>query len=209
MKIIKPPLSLSIIYWFTNIVFGLLLIVTIAAIIFNVLLHTEFFGNDMQLHTSFPAKIDILEKGVLYLNDREIEVEFVEATTRIHFLNTPDFITKKVGIALLIILSFILYLTWEFRKFVVNVKHGSVFTLNNILSLKKIAYGLVAMWLFTVVYMRLAYYYLANNITFEQVVITDDIPNFAGFLMLALFVWVLAHIFMTGLKMKKEQDLTI
>lgn len=75
--------------------------------------------------------------------------------------------------------------------------------------LQKLAYTLVALWLFTVIYMRLAYYYIAKNLEFESVLITDEIPNYTGILFAVLFIWVLAHIFITGVKLQEEQDLTI
>jgi len=209
MVLIKPPLSIRIIYWFSNIVLGLLTLVFFAAIVFNILLYTDFFGNDMQLHTALPVKVDFLETGNLYLNEQNVKVELVEASTRIHFIDTPNFITKKVGVALLFVVMFAISLTWLFRTFIKNVKDGETFTVKNIMLLQKLAYTLVALWLFTVIYMRLAYYYIAKNLEFEHVLITDEIPNYSGILVAALFIWVLAHIFITGVKLQEEQDLTI
>lgn len=209
MKIIKPPFSISVIYWFTQVIFILLLSIGVGALFFNILLYTDFFGDDLQLHAYLPAKVNFLEKGDLFLNGKHVEVELVEASTKIHFFNTPGFIAKKMGAALLVVVSMIIYLVFEFRKFIGNVKKGVIFTQTNIFSLKKIAYGLVALWLFSVVYFRIAYHYIATNLSFEQVVITDEIPYYTGILFLALFIWVLAHIFITGVKMKEEQDLTV
>ncbi len=209
MALIKPPLSIRIIYWFSNIVVGLLTLVFLATIIFNILLYTDFFGNDMQLHTDLPVKVDFLETGNLYLNGQDIKVELVEASTRIHFFNTPNFIAKKVGFALLFVILFAISLTWLFRIFIKNVKEGKTFTVKNITLLQKLAYTLVGFWLFTVIYMRLAYYYIAKNLEFQHVLITDDIPNYSGILFVALFIWVLAHIFIKGMRLPEEQDLTI
>ena len=100
-------------------------------------------------------------------------------------------------------------IVFEFRKFISRVKKGIIFTQNNIFSLKKIAYGLVALWIFTNVYFRIANYYIAANLSFEQVRITNETPYYSGILFLALFIWVIAHIFITGLKIKEEQDLTV
>ena len=209
MVLIKPPLSIRIIYWLSNIVLGLLTLVFFAAIVFNILLYTDFFGDNMQLHTTLPVKVDFLETGNLNLHDQDVQVQLVESSTRIHFINTPNFITRKVGIAVLFVVLFGLSLTWLFRTFIKNVKDGETFTVNNILLLQKLAYTIVALWLFTVIYMRLAYYYIAKNLEFEHVLITDDIPNYTGILAAALFLWVLAHIFITGVKLQEEQDLTI
>ncbi len=209
METIKTPLSIRIIYWLTTIVMGLLVLVLLAGIVFNILLYTDFFGNDMQLHTHLPVKVDILEIGNLSLNNQDIKVELVEATTRIHFFNTPNFITKKVGIAMLCVSLFACYLTWTFRLFIKNVKNGEIFTLINIALLKRISYTLIGFWLFTLIYTRIAYYYIAKGLEFDNVLITDDIPNYSGILFIALFIWVLAHIFGTGLKLQQEKDLTI
>jgi len=47
------------------------------------------------------------------------------------------------------------------------------------------------------------------NLQFENVRITNEIPSYSGILMAALFLWMLAHIFITGVKLKQENDLTI
>ncbi len=209
MKIRKPPLSIRVIYWFTSIMFGLLTIILFATIIFNALLYTDFFGNDMQLHIQLPVKVDFLEIGNLHVNDQDINVQLVDATSQIHFIDTPKFITRKGGVAILFVVLFGCYLIWTFRKFIKNVKNNQTFTLNNIELLKRISYTLLIFWLFTVIYMRIAYYYIAKRLEFESVRITDDIPNYLGILFVALFIWVLAHIFSTGLKLQQEKDLTI
>ena len=209
MVLIKPPLSIRIIYWFSNIVLGLLTLVFLATVVFNILLYTDFFGNDMQLHTDLPVKVDFLETGNLNLNGQDIKVELVEASTRIHFFNTPNFIAKKVGFALLFVILFAIGLTWLFRTFIKNVKEGEPFTVKNITLLQKLAYTLVGFWLFAVIYMRIFYYYIAKNLEFEHIRISDDFPNYKGILFAALFIWVLAHIFITGVKLQEEQDLTI
>jgi Protein of unknown function (DUF2975) len=209
METKKAPLSIRVIYWLTSIVFGLLATVFLGAIVFNILLYTDFFGNDMQLHILLPVKVDFLEIGNLRLNNQNIKIELVDATTRIHFFNTPGFIAKKFGIAMLCVSLFACYLTWTFRMFIKNVKDGEIFTLINIALLKRISYTLIGFWLFTVIYIRIAYYYIAKGLEFDNVFITDDIPDYSGILFIALFIWVLAHIFGTGLKLQQEKDLTI
>ena len=48
-----------------------------------------------------------------------------------------------------------------------------------------------------------------TKIKIEGVQITHQVDQHAGVLLVALFIWVLAHIFMTGLKLQEEKDLTI
>jgi len=209
MKNFKTPLSIKIIYWLTNIIFGLIILVGMGVITFNVLLYTSFFGDDLQLHVQLPVKVNILEKGNLYLNQTNIKVELVEATSKIHFFNTPLFIARKFGSALLMAFGFIFYLFFMFRKFILNVKRNKVFESLNIELLRNIAYGLLALWIFSIIYSRLVYQYIASSLEFQHVEILQDYPNFAGLLMLALFIWVLSHVFITGVKLQADQDLTV
>ncbi|MCK5857190.1 MAG: DUF2975 domain-containing protein [Bacteroidales bacterium] len=209
MKTQKSPLSIRIIYWISTGSIALLAMVFVAALIFNVLLYTDFFGNNMQLHVQFPVKIDFLETGTLSLNGQDVDVEFVEASSKIHFFNTPSFITKKAGIAILIVTSFAIYLLWVFRKFIMNVKNGLTFNIENISLLKKLSYGLLGFWLFSIIYMQFLYYYIAKNIEMANIRISHDFTDQSNVLLFALFIWVLAHIFITGLKLQEEQDLTV
>ncbi len=57
--------------------------------------------------------------------------------------------------------------------------------------------------------MQIANYYIAEHLNFENIRITDEIPDYSGILFAALLLWVLAHIFETGLKLQQEKDLTI
>ena len=105
MKTRRSPLSIRIIYWISNGSIGLLSLVFVAALVFNVLLYTNFFGNNMQLHVQFPVKIDLLETGILSIGGQDVKIEFVEASSKIHFFNTPSFIARKAGFAILIVTS--------------------------------------------------------------------------------------------------------
>ena len=210
MKTIKSPFSIRLIYWFTNISLGLLALVFLVAIIFNILLYTDFFGSDMQLHTQLPVKVDLVEKGLLHLNNQDLKVELVEAKTKIHFLNTPTFLAKKFGIAILILILVVSYITWIFSLFIANVERGIIFTIDNINLLKKLAYGIVGYWFFTLVYYQLFYYYIAQHLEFDNVIIgSNEVSIDSNMLFVALFIWVLAHIFIKGVQLQQEKDLTI
>lgn len=209
MRTSKTPLSIKIIYWLTQIIFGLFLLVSAAIVIFNIMLFTDFFGNDLQLHTRFPVKVNILEVGNLYLNNTNIKVELVEGVTQIHFFNTPMILARWIGTALLMVSLVALYAIFSFRKFIINVKNQLIFLEENIQHLKNIAYAILILWIFTIIYMRIMYQSIAKHVEFEHVEILNDFPNFAGLLMAALFIWVLSHIFMTGVKLQDEQNLTV
>jgi hypothetical protein len=209
MKTLKTPLSIKIIYWLTHFVFGLIIFVCGAAIVFNLMLYTDFFGNDLQLHTRFPVKVNILESGSLFLNGTNIDVELVDGITQIHFFNTPLFLARWIGTALMLACFIILYIIFSFRKFIINVKNQVIFVEDNIQHLKNMAYGLLFIWFYTIVYLRIMFQAVGSRVQFQYVEVTKDYPNFAGLLGVALFIWVLSHIFMRGVKLQEEQNLTV
>jgi len=209
MKTKKAPLSIRIMLWLTNISVGLLMLIAIFSILINILLHTGFIGDDIQLHTQFPVKVDFEEIGTLIMNDQTINVKLVDAYTKIHFIDTPVFIAKKVAIVLSLVVLGVLYIMVLFRKFIKNVKNGLTFKISNVKILKKISYSIVVFWFFTEVYMHIYYYYIATRVEFENIKFSTDVDNYSGILLLALVIWVLAHIFIKGLEIQEENDLTI
>jgi len=209
MQTKKSPLSIRIIYWITNFGLGMLSIIFIGAVIFNLMINLNMFSNELDLAVELPVKVNFSEVGNLHLNNQDIDVQLLKATSRVQFTDTPSFISIKIGIALLIVLSFGIFLFWTFRKFIKNVKQGIVFTFDNIHLLKRLAYGVAGFWLFSIIYMQIMYYYIARKLEFENIEVTSEFSNFSGILFLSLFIWVLAHIFESGLKLKEENELTI
>ena len=110
------------------------------------------------------------------------------------------------GLMILIVMGIGVYLTRAFWPFIKNVKEGKIFTLGNIALLKRIAYILLGLWIFTILYMRIACYYISNRLEFEHVRITDEFSNYKWLLFSALFLWEMAHIFMTGARLQEEKD---
>jgi hypothetical protein len=209
MKTKKPPLSIKVIYWLTQIIFGLIVVVFFAAIGVNIVLQLGLLGDNMQLHTQMPVETCYTEKGKLEIFDRTMEVEFVEAIGQLHFVDTDQELAKWVGILLFGIICILLYIMLQFKRFIVNVYHGDIFERFNIQMLKNMAYGLIVLWGFMMIYSRFFYHYIASNIVFEHLVISENIKNYGFLLFIALILWVLSHIFMTGVKLKDEQSLTV
>ena len=209
MKKHNVPFSINLIYWLTNIIYVLAILTGIIVIILNVMLYTNAIGENLQIHLLFPGKVDFLETGLLHLYDQELKVEFVDATSDIHFIDTPKFVVRHVGLLLILIVSWLIFEVFTFRKFINNFYNGNIFTFDNIALLKWIAYGLLGFWLFSIVYFRIIFHFLAKNLVFENVMISDDLPNYSGVLLTSLFIWMLAHIFKKGLDLKQENELTI
>lgn len=205
----KTPLSFHVIYWIMNVLLVLSVLIFLMVIIVYGLLWTDFFGDDLQLRIDLPGKINYLEGGLLMIGEKYVNVELVDATAKVHFINTPAFLARYFVLILLGVLSLGIFMLWAFRQIIVNVRKGLIFIADNIIMLQRISYSLVAFWFIMVIYRRLAYYYVTSNIHMENVEIINDIDTYGGMLIAALFIWVLSHIFMYGLKLKQEQDLTV
>ncbi len=209
METRKNPLSIRIIYWLTQISFWLFVAVFIGAFAFNIALQLELLGDKMQIHAGLMSEVKYTEKGSLYLFGQNQEVEFVEGTGKVHFINTNVVIAKWIGGLMLGIVSIFLYVFLMFKRFIGNVYRGDIFERFNIQMLQKMAYGLAGLWFFMIIYSRLFYYVVAKHIEFEHLEITGEMESYSYVLFIALFLWVLSHIFMTGVKLKDEQNLTV
>jgi len=191
------------------VVFWLFMLVLVLTIGLNIAFLTEMLGDKMQLHTVLPVEVSYTEKGSLEVFGQPQEVEFVEAIGKIHFINTNPDLAKWFGLAMLVIVIIGLYILVMFRRFIGNVYRGYIFEEFNIRMLKKMAYGLVAMWVFTIIYSPVYYYLVIRNVEFEHLEISSNFNTNGVILIIALLLWVLSHIFLTGVKLQKEQDLTV
>ena len=209
MKKNSQPLSIKIIYWFTQVAFWIFILVFVAAIAINIALLTESLGDTMQLHSALPVEVNYTEKGSFSAYGKTQEVEFVEATGKLHYINTNKELAKWFGGAIMGVSIIFLYIFIMFRRFIGNVYRGFVFERFNIRMLQNIAYGLVVLWFLTVVYSALFYYFIAKELVFEHLEITSKYDSFGGLLVAALILWVLSHIFMNGVRLQEEQKLTV
>jgi hypothetical protein len=209
MEAKKSPLSIRIIYWLTNIAAVLYIFSSAVLFVLIILLLFGRYGDNLQLHTDLPVKVDFLNKGVLQFKGEAIHVQLVEAQGKIHFIDTPKSIVKAIMPAISLFVPIFGYLLWVFRGFIKNVKNSIIFDLKNISYLKKLAYGLMGLWLLMVIYARVFYYTIANNIRLENAEITSERPEYTGLLLVGLFIWMLAHIFKVGLDLQQEKELTI
>ncbi len=205
----KTPTSFHVIYWIMNIITGLFALVCIAVIVFYVMLWTDFFGDDLQLHVDLPGQVNYIECGTMQYGSGEIDVELVEASSKIHFINTPVSLARNFTYILMGVCAFMFYILWTFRQFVANVRSGEVFTISNILMLQNISYALVGFWFYAIIVRRITYYLVSARLDFENVEIISEFNYYPWILLAALFLWVLSHIFIRGLNLKNEQDLTI
>ncbi|PLX14130.1 MAG: hypothetical protein C0598_02120 [Marinilabiliales bacterium] len=210
MEKLNQPLSIKIIYWFTNVIFWLFTIAGVIAILFAVNMIIGLLGN-LQLHVGIPVAIDVVEKGTLDLDfyNKYINVEFKEMIGKIHFIDTPLVIGRIYGSFMIIIVLLVFLIMYEFRAFIGNIYKGKYFDYFNINHLKRISYSLLVIWIFTAIYGYFQYFFIVQNLNFETLEFNMDVKTYPSILMVALFIWVLSHIFMKGLKLESENQLTI
>jgi len=205
----KAPISVRIIHVLSVIVFWLLIVITAASFVLNLFLQVGTIGHDFQLRIALPVTFDVEETGEVTLFNLTNGVRIEEATGQIHIVDTPVRFSKIVLRLVFAVLAIVLFMTWKFKMFITNIKNGMIFEADNINNLKHIAYGLLILWLITKIYLEVLYYTLVKYVEFESIVLGNDVSNKSDLLIIALLLWVLAHVFMKGVEMKNEQELTI
>ena len=208
MKNAKAPFSIRLIYWLSSFSVGIMALLLLLMLflgglhLFDVDTGKTFFTID------FP--VDVLgAMGNLTLDGGQYDVMFHSGNGRIAIENPPKKVVKIIYSSLILVSIIGFYLTWTFRNFIKNIRIGKAFELYNIHLLKHLSYGLLAVWVFSLIYDRILYHYIAKNIVFEQLKFRDDFDKHPMILVTALFIWVLSHAFVQGSKMKEELDLTI
>ena len=205
----KAPISVKIIYILTQIVFWLLIVVTAAVFIFNILVETGVIGDDFQLRVKLPVTFNVNETGYVDLYGETSDIRIEEATGQMHVVDTPLRFSRMVLRVLFGVVLLALFMTWKFKLFITNIRNGIIFQVENINNLKHISYGLLSLWLMMKVYLAILYYTVGKRIELNSISVDNQLPDNSGLLIAALLLWVLAHIFMKGVEMKEEQKLTI
>lgn len=209
MENTKPHLTIRVIYWISRLAHWLMALTLFLAIVLSSLLHLNVIGEGLELHTNLPNKVDLVEQGELHLKSGTIQVEFVEAMGKLHLINTPPYIVKRLTLVIIILGAASFFMTLQFKNFMISVHKGLIFTTENIKNLKRIAYTLAGFWFITVLYSHIFYYTIIRHLDFNDIAMTSDVPNYPMILMAALFLWMIAHIFGKGVELQEEKDLTI
>jgi hypothetical protein len=206
----KTPVSIRVIYILTSIIYYLSAISCLFAVILCLTIITGLFKMEhLQLHIDMPVKVNFEEIGIAYFDGKEIDVEVVEATGKVHFIDTPPKLARRLAIPLLIIFPSLFWLVYLFHRFMRNVSEGRYFEKRNFQLLRMLGYSLMGLWLIIIIYMQIIKYTLVNHFTFDLIEISNDGRWFAGIFAGGLFTLVLAQIFLKGRELEIENELTI
>jgi len=205
----KASLSIRIIFVINEIIFWLLTLVAAAAIVFAIIIWCGGFKEDMQLHVNLPVEFSSKETGLFMRGNSPVEVELVELTGSLYLIDTPHDLSSLFAIAMAIIMGIMFYMLFTFRVFMHNVRRGVIFDLVNIRQLKIISIGLFVTWILAKLYAYLMWLLVAKRLNFGTIEFSNDQRGFILLLFCSLFLWVLSHIFLWGVKLQEENSLTI
>ncbi len=205
----KTPLSIRIIYILTSIVYYLTIIASLLGMIFGIGLLFGFWGDNVQLHTQMPFEASVVETGTAMYWGEEVQIELVEATGKFHYIDTPPIVARTNAIPMFFIFPLMFFMVFLFHRFIRNVSEGRIFDAQNFYLLRKLSYVLTGMWLFTVLYFQLLQRVVFQEMKFESLEFSTSGGWYSGLIIAALFTWVLSHIFLKGLELKEENELTI
>lgn len=206
----KAPISIRVIYILTSIVYYITIFTSSFGIIFAIGLITGFWGDDVQLHTQMPFEASVHETGTVVYLGQEVQVKLVEATGRFHFIDTPKVVARTNAIPMFVVFPLMFWIVYLFHRFVRNVSEGKIFVTANFKYLQKLGIGLAVLWLFAVVYMKVLEYLIMGELKFNTIGFSSDGGNwFGGIFLGSLFTLALAHIFLKGMELKEENELTI
>lgn len=205
----KTPLSIRIIYILSSIVYYLTIIVSSFGVLFAIGLVFGIWGDDLNLHTQMPFEASIKEVGTAMYLGEEIKLQLVEATGKFHYINTPPIVARTNAIPMFFIFPLMFFAVFLFHRFIRNVSEGKIFDAQNFYFLRKLSYVLVGMWLFTVIYFQLLQRIILSELKFGSIEFSSGDGWYSGLIIAALFTWVLSHVFLKGLEIREENELTI
>jgi len=208
MNNLKTPLSIKVIYWFTSISFWLYVVVSVFALLLAGSLILNLFGAS-NLHVGVPVSVDLIEKGELHINGITSSVQFVEMQGKLKFDETPVVLKRYYGVSIIVIISLFFFIFYKFKQFIDNVYKGIYFDISNIALLKKVSYGIAGTWLFVVFYSYFQYFFVFQKLKFNTIEIIGDVQTYPIILFVALFIWVLSHVFTKGVELQEEAKLII
>lgn len=180
--------------------------------IFFVFLIVHLMGltpDELDLSVELPTNFEVLEVGTFTYGDSVSNITISDATGKITFDNAPRFVMVVFPLYVLPLLAALLYILFLFKGFTKNVKLGKVFDPDNINRLKRLAYIIVGIWFYQALAVTIYNLFLVQQFVFTGVKFYYKNGSSVYFLLIALFIWVLAHIFQKGVEIDEENRLTV
>jgi hypothetical protein len=156
-----------------------------------------------------PAHVNMAERGIFEIDEQEIQIQIVNAQAYIRFNNAPNKMIIFIILYSYPMIGTVVFILFVFKRFLTNVKKGLIFDIRNIKLLKIISYGLLAYWVLSLISYQIGYFYVEDIIKIPGVELTNSFDISLPVLFVAAFIWVLSHVFIAGIKLQEENELTI
>lgn len=192
----------KVFFWF----FAGISAVFVLLLIFHLL---GFSPDGVNLNVELPTSFKVLEEGTFKLGENVSSITITEASGKVNFDKAPRILSVSLALLVLPLIAALLYILWLFKDFTKNVKLGKVFDSVNISHLKRIAYIQVGSWFYLQVLVTVYNLFIVQRFEFNVVQFSYTNGKFSEILILALFIWVLSHIFEKGAEMEEENRLTV
>jgi hypothetical protein len=201
--------SIRLIDGITKVFFWFFAVVSTIFLVFIVLHLMGLTPEKLKLSVELPTSFSVMEEGSFATGDHVSTISISEATGKITFNRAPRLVSVGFSFYVLPLLAALLYILWLFKGFTSNVRLGNVFDPTNIKHLKRLAYVIAGTWFYLQLTVVVYNIFIVQRFVFSGVQFSYGSGSYVGLLFVALFVWVLTHIFQKGAEMEEENRLTV
>ena len=129
--------------------------------------------------------------------------------------NVVPFLTKLLMVLFIVTILFLINTILRYwDKFMLSVKKGEYFEINTIKNLKYISFILTGIWLVLFIVEIITDITMSTSVNLNDNIISEitdlgfNVPPLS-YLIVSMILWVISHILIEGIKIKKENELTI
>ena len=129
--------------------------------------------------------------------------------------NVVPFLTKLLMVLFIVTILFLINTILRYwDKFMLSVKKGEYFEINTIKYLKYISFILTGIWLVLFIVEIITDITMSTSVNLNDNIISEitdlgfSVPPLS-YLVVSMILWVISHILIEGIKIKKENELTI
>ncbi len=202
----KTPFSIKLIYWIVNSLFWIFILGLVAIGVENILMYVSPDAYSFsRLGITLP--LDLLAQTTIELNGTNTPVKIYGITGTVNVWEL-GLITKIIYYgSVFIVGSILIYALAMIKKIIANVMLDNVFTLANVIYLKRASYMFFLSWFLIDVVLRLSKQLLYSPAQSSMRLSTDYM--YSNYLIIASIILGIAYIFERGVKLQNYKDLTI
>ena len=171
-------------------------------------LNVDFFNVDVlkgfKIHFS---KIDFLQP--ILIEGKEHIVKLTNGEGRLHIENfNQSFIYMRIFAAFIDSFLYLLILFF-IRKIFKNLTKNQYFITENGVLIRKIGFSIITLAILPAIIHYLTDAMVANSIQIEGVILKNDFDLDLQTILLGVLIFVISIVFLRGIELKKDQELTI